>query len=603
MQSPCFCGTGESLKKVARSNMRKLSLGYLKTSTSRLYRVFNCEKHLRQFKKVFSYMASNHFNLSSFAASIGSAASKYETQPEPISRITHEFGLDPHDAFESWRNGLIFPEDTYVDLKKTFEPDECILSKEFSDSYIKQRGVSLAYVSGDDLFRLPAFLVQRDVTYNCFPLVLNILEKGFATYPSCLDEHNRPPITSSICACSIHHGGPYIAYLFKRSESEINSIILGGPYGMILATCTFEFGSTKIRWFGGEMDGPRSLQSHIEAVEKLAQQILVQQTSIAKQIEKFRLSTLPPLCLVGHFGNIGHYLWNELPLLGIIDKLPKTLHIAVGEYDFANIFESVNSATKWYLGRTEINGIAHSLAEDHVHFSLRSLVVLKDIFALGKPETKAIIHEHLRRLEGNNWNTNTTIKPITVVIGLRVTGARQFFSTAELIMLIDSVFDEKDIQPSYYLDGYTLMPPHPSLNLSPPPSEAIAVEELLRSIPNQISDRIIPYTNPAMADKRVVLDACFCGFFPIGSSAIFQGWLTNLPAFYFDDGRYYREFVQQDYICNYLKTSCYFIEPNLFCADPSSDGYCIGDSVALRSYLKSKLDFLLEERFQNALLG
>ena len=579
--------------------MRKLSLGYLKTSTSRLYRVFNCQKHLRRFKKAFSYMASDHFDLASFAASISPAACRYETQTEHISRITHDFGLDPHDAFDFWRNGLILYEDTYVDLIKINQPEECILSKDFAESYITQRGINISYVSddlyGDDLSRLPAFLVQRDVAFNGFPLVLSILEKGFATYPSCLDEHNRPPITSSICACTIHHGGPYIAYLFKRSESEINSIILGGPYGMILATCTFEFGSAKILWFGGEIDGPRSLQSHIDAVEKLAQQILVQQTSIAKQIEKYRLSTLPPLCLVGHFGNIGHYLWNELPLLGIIDKLPKTLHIAVGEYDFANIFESVNSATKCYLGRTELNGIAHSLAEDHVHFSLRPLVILKDIFALGKQETKAIIHEHLRRLEGNNWNTNTVISPLTVAIGLRVTGARQFFSTAELIMLIDSVFDEKGLQPSYCLDGYTLMPPHPGFSLSTSPLEAIAVEELLRKIPTPLSDRLIPYTNPSMEEKRTVLDACFCGFFPIGSSAIFQGWLTDVPAFYFDDGRYYKEFVQQDYICNYLKNSCHFIEPSHFCSDPVKDGYCIGDSIALRNYLKQKISFLLAE--------
>jgi hypothetical protein len=581
--------------------MRKPLLGNLNTSISRLYRALNCEKHLKRYMRALSYIASRHFDLPAIAASIRPATRECEAQPECKSRITHEFGLDPHGAFHFWRNELSSFEEAYAVLKKSNDPDECLFSKEFAETYTKQREVNISYACdglyGNDLSRLPALLVQRDAAFNCFPLVLSILEKGFATYPSCLDEHNRPPIASSICACTIN-GGPHIAYLFKRSESEINSIIFGGYYGMILATCTIKSGSARIRWFGSEIDGPRSLQSQIDAVEKLAQQILDQHISIVRQISRHRLSSLPPLCLVGHFNSIGHYIWNELPLLSIVDQFPKPLHIAVGEYDFANLLESVNSASKCYLGRTEINGIAHSLADDHVYYSLRPLVILKDIFSLGKQETKAVIHEHLDRLADNNSFARTTINRLTVAIGLRITGARQFLSTVELIKLIDSVFEEISLQPSYYLDGYTLMPPHPSFNLSTSSLEAIAVEGLIGKIPARILDRVIPYTNPTMADKRIVLEACLCGFYPIGSSAIFQGWLTSIPAFYFDDGRYYKEFVQQDYLCNYLKNSCYFIEPNLFCADPAKDGYCIGDSFALRNYLKQKICFLLEEHFE-----
>ncbi len=550
--------------------------------------------------RALSYMSSRHFNLPVVVASIWAATRKSEVQPECKSRISHELGLDPRAAFDFWKNELILYKEAYAAFKKSFEPEEYILSKEFAKSYIIQRGVNISYVIdglyGEDISRLPAFLVQRDVAFNCFPLVLSILEKGFATYPSCLDEQNRSLLTSSACAIIIN-GGPHIAYLFKRSDSEINSIIFGGCYGMILATCTIKSSRAKIRWFGSETDGPRSLQAQIDSVEKLARQILAQQSSIAREISRHKPSRLPPLCLVGHFNSLGHYIWNELPLLSIVDKLPKPLHVAVGDYDFANFLHSHNSAAKFSLGCTDISDIAHSLVDEQVHLSLRPLVILKDIFSIGKQETKAVIHQHLDRLADGTGAAKSAINHLTIAIGLRITGARRFLSTVDLIRLIDSIFDDKNLQPSYYLDGYTMMPARPGFNSSASALEASAVEALIGGIPAPISDRIIPYRIPTMADKRIILESCLCGFFPIGSSAILQGWLTSIPAFYFDDGRYYKEFVQQDYVCNHLKDSCYFIEPRLFCSDPAKDGYGISDSLALRDYLKLKIGILLDEHF------
>ena len=570
----------------------------LKARTSGLRRTFNLRNHAKRYISAFSYIKSLPFNRSSFASFLRIAAPQISPYPSQQNRITHEFGLDPRAAFDFWRNELATHKEAYSALGNLYRPDQCISSAEFARAYVKQRGVNMSYVgeapNWEDLSRLPAFWAQKYLAYNCFPLVLSILEKGFATYPSCLDELNRGALASSSCAYIIN-GSPCIAYLFERSKNELNSIICGGPYGMILATCTIKSGSAKIRWFGGEMDGPRSLQSHIDEVELFARQLLGQRANVARHLSRHQLSSLPPLCLFGNYNSMGHYIWNELPLLSNADKLPQSLHIAVGEFDFANLMKSHNSATKCFLDPAEITDITHSLAHDQVHLSARALVILSDIFSIGKQETKAVIHEHLDRLAATNTAAKTTINRLTVAIGLRITGSRQFLSTVKLIELIDSVFEDRNLQPFYYLDGYTKLPARPGFISSPSPSEAIAVKGITKSIPASILDRIIPYTIPTMADKRIILESCLCGFFPIGSSAIFQGWLTSIPAFYFDDGRYYNEFVQQDYICNYLKNSCYFIDPSLFCADPARDGYGIADSLALRDYLKLKIGLLLEE--------
>lgn len=507
-----------------------------------------------------------------------------------------ESNIDPSPALDYWRRGLSTYQGAYETIQAAFTPSEHLFSKDYALKYVNQRTDS-SYPR--DMTLLTTHLVGRDQAFNCLPLMLYILEKGHATFPSCLDKEGRTALHSSACISINHAGGPHIAYVFKRSNQELNSLIFGGVYGMILATCSTTPMGSKVRWFGDEKQGPRSLPSQIEAVEKLASHLLANIGNMITHVSSRQYSSLAPLCLAGHYNSLGHYIWNELPLLGLIDCLPRALNIAIGEHDFANIHDSDNKSPKSILSRVEMNGVHGSLSADHVYTSSRPLLILKDIFALGKPNIKDSINSHLAKLANPDGILSKHIQiaeqTFVVAIGLRITGRRSFASTSELIQILDTISTRMNINISFYLDGFSQPPERPYKSTNVESSEQAAVNDLLASLPESVRDKCLPYVTPTLADKRLLLNKCFCGFFPIGSSAIFQGWLTDIPAFYYDDGRYFNQFIEQDYICNSIKKNCFFMRPSLFAPDTNEDGFRIDNHEAVAEYLETHVLALLQE--------
>ena len=499
--------------------------------------------------------------------------------------MNHSFGYDAGQAFAWWSDRLSSYRSTCDQLKRAFTPDEHLFSKEFASSYVDQR-TDQSY--SRDMSLLTPHLVQRDVDFNCYPLMLYILEHGFATFPECLDEAGRPELHSSVCLSIINPGGPHIAYLFKRSEHELNSLIFGGAYGMLLAKCSITPQGATVQWFGNESQGPRSLSTQHDAVEKLVNHLFQCRGRLIEYVGSCQYSSLPPLCLCGHYASLGHYIWNELPLIGLLEHFPSPLHIAIGEHDFADIYQSSNRSPKVVLTRVEMNGISHALNEDHVYTSSRPLIILKDVFAIGKSFIKKAVTKHLENISCSDGILSEYIDisrhSLVVSIGLRITGRRRFNSISELMQILDSIFTDRDLSVKYYLDGYTALPARPSKTITPFPSEQIAVQELMLSLPKDISDKCLPYVVPALADKWQLFNHAFCGFYPIGSGSSIPGWITDMPTFYFDDGRFYNQNIDQDFICNSLKTQNYAINPNLF-KDNEDGSFSIASHDGLREYL------------------
>jgi hypothetical protein len=504
--------------------------------------------------------------------------------------MNNHVGIQPEQAFSYWKSRLLKYKKAYTEIEKIYSPPDSLLSPEFSSAYLEDR-IDCAYER--DMSLLARFIIERDGRFNCLPLMLYILEKGYATFPHFLDEQRRPDINSSACISVVHAGGAYIAYLFQRPNEEINSLMFGGTYGMILATSTIAPNQSKINWFGEEDQGPRSLQPQCEAVQKLNDYIVSNREPLLRFLAYSQYSSLPPVCLVAHYNSLGHYIWNELPLVALVNHLPEPLCIGVGEYDFADIFSIGSSSATEMLTTLEMNGVHSALSEKHIFISPRPLIVLKDVFGIGHQAVKSKIYKHLDKCPCPNGALSSHIEiardNIVVVIGLRIVGARRFRSTPQLVSIIDSVFSELGLNAYYYFDGFSSLPQRPSKNNLPSTTEGSAVSGLLSDLPESIRSKCLPYQVPTLAEKRKLLNSTICGFFPIGSSAIFQGWLTNIPAYYFDDGRYTNQFVEQDYLCNSHKNNCQFLDPSLFAPCEDAEGFLIHNENSLKAFIFAEM--------------
>jgi hypothetical protein len=516
--------------------------------------------------------------------------------------VNQSFGHDLIPAVAWWKSQLTNYKPAFDQFEKAYLPDSRLTSKEFALRYVNQR-TDNNYPR--DMTLLPPYLMQRDVNFNCLPLMFYILEKGYATFPSCLDVDRRPDLHSSVCLSICHQGGPYIAYVFKRSEQELNSLVFGGVYGMILAKCIIKPEEASVQWFGAEAaegvkaQGPRILKDHHYVVEKMANYLLQAREKLIEHVSACQFSDLPPLCLVGHYKNIGHYIWNELALIGLLDHLPLPLHIAVGEYDFADFYFSKTNSVKVILTRVQMNGVFRSLNQDHVYISPQPLIILKDIFALGKKYVKDAVKAHLDIIASPSGNLSDYIqlaeKSMIVVIGLRLQAFRRFNSTSEFMQILDSIFVQHQLDIFYYLDGYSIRPSRPyksTNNLTP---EHASVKELLRSLPEAVMHKCLPYVVPTIADKRQLFNRSLCGFYPIGSGLLLPGWLTELTTFSFDGGKLFHQLAEQDFICNSAKDNCFFLKPSFFKTE-DDNSFSIADASALKEYLEIHIADLLKAR-------
>jgi hypothetical protein len=518
------------------------------------------------------------------------------------------FNLDHLSAIEFWQTNLCIYKDAFDKIKSLYEPPPSLSLSETSQKF-RQSRIGDIVDSGNpkysrwhrDLSFLPQAMFNRCGIYNPLPLCLYILEHKYATLPSCLDPYNRQALNSSLCiSINVNCGGEHIAYIFRRSDLEIQALMFGGILGVLTAVVTVNPDETILHWFGSDAHEPHGCHLNTPPIRKLVSYLESHVTFLTQYIRKSPISVPEPLCLVGYYESVGHYIYNELPTLAILKTLPSPISVATGDFDYCNIHYADSHHKFQALSCMEMHGISPNPIDSSIYFSPRPLVLFKDEFSIGNPDVKKIVVDHLRRVSNPFGVLSSHLEEadnsLVVILGIRESVRRQFKSFGSFLEMIDNVFAAYALKPLYYLDG--LSAPPRSLSSGPlQVDDGLGLQKLIESIPEHIRCRLMDYVIPCLEDKFLIYEKAFCGFFQWGSGSMFPTYFTSLPTFCY--GHFDYNVVSLEYINNSERDHLHFLDPTFFEStnesNPQAD-FNISKPVELNKYLEDRLGELLKKR-------
>jgi hypothetical protein len=518
------------------------------------------------------------------------------------------FNLDHVSAIEFWQSSLRDYKSAYEKISKIYEPLSSLSLGETSQRF-RQSRIGDIVDSGKprdarwhrDLSFLPQAMFNRCGIYSPLPLCLYVLEHKCATLPSCLDPYKREPLSSSLCiSINVNCGGEHIAYIFRRSDSEIQALMFGGILGVLTAVVTVSLDETILHWFGSKTHEPYECHLNTPPIKKLISYLESQATHLSQYIRKNPISIREPLCLVGYYDSVGHYIYNELPTLAILKTLPFPISVATGDFDYCNI-NYFNSQHKFQaLSCMEMHGISPNPNDSYIYFSPRPLVLFKDEFSIGNPDVKKIVIDHLREISNPHGVLSAHLveaeNSLVVILGIRESVRRQFVSFGSFIEMIDNIFAAYALKPLYYLDG--LSAPPRSLSSGPLQlDDGLGLQKLINSIPEHIRPRLMDYVIPSLEDKLLIYERGFCGFFQWGSGSMFPTYFSSLPTFCYGHSDY--NVVSLEYINNSQRDHIHFLDPTFFEptneSNPQTD-FKISRPVDLNKYLEDRLGKLVKDK-------